>query len=98
MNRFLGLLFQIVRYSSNTFNTSRVSDSLKLINEKNVFFAIQCAFSPKVSRIMAICHENLSQKGQWCHRRMVAEWLETKLDVIIPEWQPEPKPMPLFEM
>ena len=24
----------------------------------------------------------------WCHRRMVAEWFETEMGVIVPEWEP----------
>ena len=32
-----------------------------------------------------LCHEHLRKAGDWCHRRIVAEWFEQKLDVKVPE-------------
>lgn len=32
-----------------------------------------------------LCWETLKKPGEWCHRRMVAEWLETELGLIVPE-------------
>lgn len=29
--------------------------------------------------------------GQFCHRRLVAEWLETSLGIVVPEWTVEAK-------
>jgi len=32
-----------------------------------------------------LCHEHLRKPGEWCHRRMAAEWFEEKLGVKVPE-------------
>jgi len=32
-----------------------------------------------------LCHEHLRKPGEWCHRRMVAEWFEQALSVAVPE-------------
>lgn len=32
-----------------------------------------------------LCHEHLRKPGEWCHRRMVAEWFEQVLGVTVPE-------------
>lgn len=33
-----------------------------------------------------LCYE---KAGDFCHRRIVAEWLETELGIIVPEWSKE---------
>lgn len=38
-----------------------------------------------------LCHEHLLKLGDWCHRRMVAEWFEEKLGVEVPEMTVAPK-------
>lgn len=35
-----------------------------------------------------LCWEPLKKRGEWCHRRMVAEWFEEKLGVTVPEYVP----------
>lgn len=30
--------------------------------------------------------------GDWCHRRMVADWIQRKTGVFVPEWGHEPPP------
>jgi len=43
-----------------------------------------------------LCWEDLS-KGEWCHRRMVAEWIESELGLKVPEFTKEgQKTMSLF--
>lgn len=32
-----------------------------------------------------LCWEVLDKPGQWCHRRMVAEWFEKELGITVPE-------------
>ena len=34
-----------------------------------------------------LCHEHLLKPGDWCHRRMVAEWFEDKLGIAVLELQ-----------
>jgi hypothetical protein len=34
-----------------------------------------------------LCHEHLLKSGDWCHRRMVAEWFEQALGVPVPEME-----------
>ncbi len=36
-----------------------------------------------------LCHEHLLKSGDWCHRRLVAEWFAARLDVDVPELQTE---------
>jgi len=38
-----------------------------------------------------LCHEHLRNAGDWCHRRMVAEWFEQALGVKVPEMVIAPK-------
>lgn len=33
-----------------------------------------------------LCYEDLSKPGEWCHRRMVAAWLEEHNTCQVPEW------------
>lgn len=40
--------------------------------------------------VILLCHESLRHSTEFCHRRMLAEWLDVKLELIIPEF---PKPM-----
>lgn len=35
-----------------------------------------------------LCWEPLKKPGEWCHRRMVAEWFEEMLGVTVPEHVP----------
>lgn len=37
-----------------------------------------------------MCYEDLSIPGEWCHRRMVAEWF-TPVVGEVPEWEAPPK-------
>lgn len=34
-----------------------------------------------------LCWERLRKPGEWCHRRMVAEWLEQSLGLAVPEYE-----------
>jgi len=45
-----------------------------------------------------LCYEKLNKKNEWCHRRMAAEWLQTELGVIIPEWREKEEPLPLLDL
>lgn len=38
--------------------------------------------------IVLLCFE---KPGDFCHRRLVAEWFEEKLQVEVPEWTPKPR-------
>ena len=38
-----------------------------------------------------LCFEDLKHPGDFCHRRMVAQWFEDSLGVEVPEWIPPPK-------
>lgn len=35
-----------------------------------------------------LCWEDLTRPEQWCHRRLVAEWLEEELGIAVPEFVP----------
>lgn len=34
-----------------------------------------------------LCHEHLLKAGDWCHRRLVAQWFEDKLGIAVPEME-----------
>jgi hypothetical protein len=38
--------------------------------------------------VVALCWEDLSKPGQWCHRSLLASWLELKTGLVAPELQP----------
>ncbi len=45
--------------------------------------------------VVLLCFEDLRKEGEWCHRRMLAEWIERKSGIVVeefPEIDPEPKP------
>lgn len=66
-------------------------DMLKLSREEydERFDAILAGLDPRAvyeelgDRAVLLCWE---QPGVWCHRRRVAEWLETELGLVIPEY------------
>lgn len=35
--------------------------------------------------LVLLCYENLSEGDAWCHRRLLAEWLEAQLGISVPE-------------
>lgn len=41
--------------------------------------------------VTLLCFETLQKPGEYCHRRMVANWFETNLSIEVPEWQPPPR-------
>ena len=55
---------------------------LSKLNAKDVFEKItkQCG-----NDVVLLCYEN---PGDFCHRRLVANWLESELFILVPEWQP----------
>ena len=38
--------------------------------------------------VVLLCYEDLTKPGEWCHRRIVAEWFEHHLGIEVPEWTP----------
>ena len=43
---------------------------------EDFFIQMKDAASPKEP--VFLCFESLKNKGQWCHRRLLAEWIEEK--------------------
>jgi hypothetical protein len=39
--------------------------------------------------ILMACFEDLMKPDQWCHRTMAARWIEQRLGLQVPEWEPE---------
>lgn len=59
----------------------------------------------KLPGLVLLCYEDLNKPGEWCHRRLLAEWVQQKLGMEIPELEgqihkakpePPPKPEPLW--
>jgi Protein of unknown function, DUF488 len=42
--------------------------------------------------VYLLCYEDLRQPGVFCHRRMLAEWLQPRLQETIPDLEPLPGP------
>ena len=36
-----------------------------------------------------LCFEDLTEPGQWCHRRMLAAWIEAHAGEPVEEWEPK---------
>jgi len=41
--------------------------------------------------VTLMCFEKIENPGDFCHRRLVAEWFEEHLNVEVPEWVAPPK-------
>lgn len=41
--------------------------------------------------VTLLCFEKIENPGDYCHRRIVAEWFQDNLKVLVPEWEPPPK-------
>ncbi|CAA9430873.1 hypothetical protein AVDCRST_MAG82-2099 [uncultured Rubrobacteraceae bacterium] len=35
-----------------------------------------------------LCWERLADPGEWCHRRLLADWLHTQTEIVVPELEP----------
>lgn len=40
--------------------------------------------------VTLLCFENLEKPGEYCHRRIVAEWFQDNLQIMVPELEPVP--------
>lgn len=60
-------------------------DVLDHLDARDVYDAIIDEYGDDVA---LLCFE---KPGDFCHRRLVAEWFETELKVSVPEWEPQPK-------
>ena len=34
------------------------------------------------------CFEDVTQPGEWCHRRVFSSWAQSRLGIEVPEWEP----------
>jgi hypothetical protein len=48
----------------------------------------QIASSAEDDRLVLLCFEDLTRPGEWCHRRIAAEWLEEHAGIDVPEVVP----------
>lgn len=62
------------------------------LNPQETYEAI-CALAAPHEPVL-LCWEDLTKPSEWCHRRMVAEWLEQELGISIPEFLPAPAKNP----
>lgn len=71
-----------------------ILDDYKRTNDSNVFTKRFCedvlskldaqeVFNKLGERAIMICYE---KPGEFCHRRLVARWLETELGILVPEY------------
>lgn len=55
---------------------------------QNVLRSIQTIYGKGTNHVVLLCYEDVIKKGDWCHRRMFAQWWEEKnalMDVKVPE-------------
>jgi uncharacterized protein (UPF0248 family) len=45
---------------------------------------------PGDAGVVLLCYEDLEKPGEWCHRRMLACWLEEQTGIEVPELEGEP--------
>ena len=58
------------------------------LDPREVYDAIAAEHGDDVT---LMCFEKLESPGDFCHRRMVADWFQDNLKIEVPEWQPKPK-------
>lgn len=61
---------------------------LDLLDPREVYDAIIEEYGDDVT---LMCFEKLESPGDFCHRRLVADWFEKHLNVEVPEWTAPPK-------
>ena len=54
------------------------------LDPREVYDAIVAEYTENVT---LMCFEKLENPGDFCHRRIVAEWFEKQLDIKVPEWK-----------
>jgi hypothetical protein len=59
---------------------------LKLLNAARVYEQLRTLAGDHAP--VLLCWEHLDKEGQWCHRRMAAEWFEAELGISVPEYKP----------
>lgn len=83
------LVNKAARYTKEQYTAEFHRLVLDQLDPIEVYQAIIAEYTDDV---VLLCFEEIENPGDFCHRRMVAEWLEKANGVEIPEWQkPEPK-------
>lgn len=71
-------------YKSNQVNQEEYTEEYFKTLKKRGVTAQQVVNDMHEGAIM-LCFE---KPGEFCHRRLVAEWVETETGVVVPEWSP----------
>jgi hypothetical protein len=58
------------------------------LDPREVYDAIVDEYSNEVT---LMCFEKIENPGDFCHRRIVADWFEEHLKIEVPEWTAPPK-------
>ncbi len=74
------------------FQEKYFNDILKPLNPEQVWDELQKLVVGQEHPPVLLCHENISKSGQWCHRRMAADWFEKELGIVVPELQVQATP------
>lgn len=67
------------------FRAKYFNEVLKPLNPQQIWNELQSLVSGQGHPPVLLCHENIHKPGQWCHRRMVADWFENELGILVPE-------------
>lgn len=74
--------------SREVYNNEFVRQVLADLDPREVYDAIIDEYGDTVT---LMCFEKLENPGDFCHRRIVAEWFEKHLGVEVLEWKAPPK-------
>jgi Protein of unknown function, DUF488. len=70
-------------YKEHDYRIAYYKEVLNTLKAKNVFNEL-AKLSYNSDKIILLCYE---KPGDFCHRRIVADWLETELDIKVPEFK-----------
>ena len=76
------------KYDQQAYRERYFSEILAPLDPKSTYDAL-CALVVPHEPVL-LCWEDLSKPNEWCHRRMIAEWLEQELGISVPEYAPAP--------
>ncbi len=78
---------EILALKSNSMYTQQFNIMLDSLDADNIFRAIGDLAKDRDCALL--CFE---RPGEFCHRRLVAKWLESHLGIEVPEWRDTSKP------
>jgi len=74
--------------TEHAYRIEYVATVLSKLNPREVYNHLIATYGEDCT---LLCFEDLKHPGDYCHRRIVAQWFEDSLGVEVPEWKPPPR-------